>query len=57
MTQLDRMVDNHWSEISTGLDTITSLANDHDDGEGAKYAAMLASKVYFHLGDYPQAVK
>ncbi|KAH9288256.1 hypothetical protein KI387_032373 [Taxus chinensis] len=50
LTNLDRLVDIFWPEISTSVSVIESLYEDEDFGE-RQLAALVASKVFYYLGE------
>lgn len=53
---MNDVVDEMWSEISNGITEIEAL---YDDGNFSdrQMAALIASKVYYNLGEYESAVK
>lgn len=53
---MNDVVDEMWSEISNGITEIEAL---YDDGNFSdrEMAALIASKVYYNLGEYESAVK
>ncbi|KAF3790142.1 26S proteasome non-ATPase regulatory subunit 1-like protein A [Nymphaea thermarum] len=50
LTNLNALVDNFWPEISTSVSTIESLYED-EGFERRQLAALVASKVFYHLGE------
>lgn len=56
LRQLDAIMDTFWPEISDNIDLIKK--NYDDPGFPSRdLAALVASKVYYHLGDYPNALR
>lgn len=56
LKELNNVVDGYWFEIAECLSLIESCFED-DMFPGRELAALLASKVYFHLEDYDEALK
>lgn len=56
LKSINDVVDELWSEISNGITEIEAL---YDDGNFSdrQMAALIASKVYYNLGEYESAVK
>ena len=54
--QLYKCVDSSWAEIATAISQIWEFADD-DSFDGKEIAAALASKVFFHLEAYEDALK
>jgi hypothetical protein len=52
LRKLYTLVDSHWSEAADSIAAIESLAD-----AGSKLAAAVASKVYYHLEAYTEAVR
>jgi plasmid stabilization system protein ParE len=46
------LVDTHWAEAADSIAAIESLAD-----AGSELAAAVASKIYYHLEAYPEAVR
>ena len=46
------LVDAHWAEAAESIGAIEALAD-----AGSELAAAIASKIYFHLEAYPDAVR
>ncbi|OII73307.1 proteasome cyclosome repeat family protein [Cryptosporidium andersoni] len=56
LEQLNMIVDNYWYEIADCIGLIESCYED-ESFSNRELAALLASKVYFHLEDYNEALK
>ena len=56
LESLNSVADELWAEIANNISDIEELYEDHTFGK-RKLAALLASKVYYNLGDYQAAVK
>ncbi|GMM37663.1 proteasome regulatory particle base subunit [Saccharomycopsis crataegensis] len=56
LKSLDNVVDELWSEIANNLADIEELYED-TSFEGRDLAALIASKVYYNLGDYESSVR
>lgn len=56
LKSLDSVVNEFWPEISNSLVDIEELYDD-ESFEGRNLAALVASKVYYSLGDYESSVK
>ena len=52
---LERVVDMHWAEIAASIAVIESFAEEEDFKE-RKRASLLASKVFYHLGEMQDAL-
>ncbi|XP_059478914.1 26S proteasome non-ATPase regulatory subunit 1 [Neocloeon triangulifer] len=55
LKQLDTIVDQFWPEISEAIEKIEILYEDQNFAE-RKLAALVASKVYFHLGSFEDSL-
>jgi len=55
LRKLDKVVDNFWHEISTDITLIEEL-HENANFKHRELAALVASKVYYHLDDYQQAM-
>merc|ERR1711871_198423 len=55
LEKLDMIVDDFWPEISQQLDQILMMQEDSGFGS-QQLAALLASKVFYHLGEITEAV-
>ncbi|KAJ1959136.1 proteasome regulatory particle base subunit, partial [Dipsacomyces acuminosporus] len=55
LTQLNSVADRFWAEISDAISKIEVLYED-ESFEHRKLAALVASKIYFHLGDFDDAL-
>ncbi|KAA3669946.1 26S proteasome regulatory subunit N2, partial [Paragonimus westermani] len=55
LRRLDDLVDEFWAEISESVNKIEILHEDVNFGHN-KLAAILASKVYYHLAEYEDAL-
>lgn len=53
---INNVVDEHWSEVANNILEIEELYEDESFTE-RKLAALIASKVYYNLGDFDTAVK
>lgn len=56
LQSLDSVVDELWAEIANNLADIEELYED-ESFEGRNLAALIASKVYYNLGDYDSSVR
>ena len=56
LESLNSVADELWAEIANNISDIEELYEDHTFGK-RQLAALLASKVYYNLGDYQSAVK
>lgn len=56
LESLNSVADELWAEIANNISDIEELYEDHTFGK-RELAALLASKVYYNLGDYQAAVK
>lgn len=56
LESINNVVDQLWSEISNELPDIEALYDD-DTFSDREMAALIASKVYYNLGEYESAVK
>ncbi|CCG82810.1 26S proteasome regulatory subunit rpn2 [Taphrina deformans PYCC 5710] len=54
LTKLNEVVDQYWPDISDDVTSIEILYEDPDFPQ-RNLAALVASKVYYHLGDYSQS--
>ncbi|KAJ1659158.1 proteasome regulatory particle base subunit, partial [Coemansia sp. RSA 25] len=55
LTQLEAVADRFWTEISDSITKIEVLYED-ESFEHRKLAALVASKIYFHLGEFDDAL-
>jgi len=55
LRQLGNLVDLHWTEVSESLPVLESLFED-DDFPERELAALIASKVFYHLGEFTDAL-
>ncbi|KAJ2399637.1 proteasome regulatory particle base subunit [Coemansia sp. RSA 2559] len=55
LTQLNSVTDRFWTEISDSISKIEILYED-ESFEHRKLAALVASKIYFHLGEFDDAL-
>ncbi|KAI8318872.1 26S proteasome regulatory complex, non-ATPase subcomplex, Rpn2/Psmd1 subunit [Martensiomyces pterosporus] len=55
LTQLNEVTERFWAEISDAISKIEVLYED-ESFEHRKLAALVASKIYFHLGDFDDAL-
>lgn len=56
LKSINEVVDELWSEISNGITEIEALYDDSEFSD-RQLAALIASKVYYNLGEYETAVK
>jgi len=56
LEQLNKVVDHFWSEIASSIPQIEELYEDEDFGQ-RKLAAVVASKVFYHLEELDDALK
>lgn len=56
LNELLKISENEWPEISESIDIITNLSKD-ESFTGQKLAALLASKLYYYMGNFSQAVQ
>lgn len=57
LQQLDKLMDTYWHEISGSLSDIEAIhVSPSVPEETRQFAALIASRVYFHLGEFDQSV-
>ncbi|KAK2198375.1 bifunctional Kelch-type beta propeller/Calcineurin-like phosphoesterase domain [Babesia duncani] len=56
LEQLDKLIDEFWPEAADGLDVIEHLYED-SRFVARELAALVASKIYYHLEQYPMALQ
>ncbi|KAI8802866.1 armadillo-type protein [Cladochytrium replicatum] len=56
LQQLDALVDQFWAEIADAVSKIEELY-ENEDFRQRELAALVASKVYYHLGDYEDSLQ
>lgn len=52
---MNELIDSHWVQVSESISTIEALAE--QDAVSAPLAAFVASKCYYHLGEYKDALR